>query len=265
MANPQKENGYVPIANHIYDAFRAIRIPGEARQILDCIIRQTYGYNKLEDRIALVQFCEWTGMKKPEVCRALAKLQMMNIIVGKKANRRDIATKYSFNKNYDNWVPLAKKQKLVGEKANGKIKKPLQNIELSLAKKPPSKDILKYNIQKTRELTPAKNAIIFFKGIDDLLNKIESNEAGNTKLFLQQIEAKYQGAKKDVIWREIKKFHSYWTELNGTGTKQRWQKQDAFQVDRRLVTWFGKVNEFKEVDIKSNNKYQVGSVQKKKQ
>ena len=35
MANPQKENGYVPVANAIFEAFRSIRISGEARQVLD--------------------------------------------------------------------------------------------------------------------------------------------------------------------------------------------------------------------------------------
>ena len=46
MANPQKENGYTSIANDIVEALAGIRIPGEARQCLDVILRKTYGWNK---------------------------------------------------------------------------------------------------------------------------------------------------------------------------------------------------------------------------
>lgn len=282
MANPQKEKGYVPIANTIFEAFRSIRIPGEARQVLDCIIRQTYGYNKKEDRISLQQFSDWTGLEKPEVCRALAKLQIMKLIIGEKANSRKIATKYSLNKNYDEWVPLAKKPIIVGEKANNKKPKKEPKNEVAnpekeeskrdidtslaetptkrlLAKKPPSKDNTKDNIQKTGELTPAKSARMFFKGVKDLMEKVESEEALSTRTFLQQLEQKYPEAKKGLIWTEIKKFYFYWTELNGTGTKERWEKQDAFQVDRRLLTWFMKIEQFKRSEI-NNKETKVGKL-----
>ncbi len=270
MANPQKEHGYVAIANDIYDAFRSIRISGEARQVLDCIIRQTYGYNKKTDRIALSQFCEWTGMKKPEVCRALAKLQMMKIVIGKKANHKNIATEYGLNKNYEEWILLAKKPTSIGKKANTKIKKPLRRIEVPLAILPPSKDIIQTNIQKTGEkaltqtATPRIITNTFFKGVQDLKDKIVSDEAEATKQFLKALSEKHNTVPKDKLWNEIVKFELYWTELNGSGTKQRWQKQDSFQVERRLVTWFGNIKDFEKKNTIKNNKYRVGSVQKKK-
>lgn len=43
---------------------------------------------------------------------------------------------------------------------------------------------------------------------------------------------------------EIEKFISYWTELNKSGTKQRWELQSTFEVGRRLTTWFSKIKEF---------------------
>ena len=148
MASPQKEHGYVPVANEIYDAFVRTRIPGEARQVLDLIIRKTYGYQKKEDAIALSQFVEKTGMRKPDVCRALAKLLTMNVIVSEKANDRFGVTKYSLNKNYEKWQPLAKKLTLVSEKANAKIKKPLRHMKTPLAKKRHTKDKYKDNTTK---------------------------------------------------------------------------------------------------------------------
>ncbi len=40
---------------------------------------------------------------------------------------------------------------------------------------------------------------------------------------------------------EFAKFVSYWTELNGTGKKQKWQLQKTFEVRRRLATWFANI------------------------
>ncbi len=48
----------------------------------------------------------------------------------------------------------------------------------------------------------------------------------------------------EVLNREFDKFILYWTEPNGTGTKQRWQLQKTFDVRRRLVTWLEKFNSF---------------------
>ena len=46
MVSPQWENGYTKIANEILESLARIRINGEARQVLDVIIRKTYGYGK---------------------------------------------------------------------------------------------------------------------------------------------------------------------------------------------------------------------------
>lgn len=106
MASPQKENGFTPIANEILEALAMIRIPGEANQLLQVIIRKTYGFNKSEDAIALSQFVLKTGLKKNSVCRAINKLKQMNII-HQKVN--DIAKTYRFNKDFSTWRPFTKK------------------------------------------------------------------------------------------------------------------------------------------------------------
>ena len=35
----------------------------------------------------------------------------------------------------------------------------------------------------------------------------------------------------------IQEFVDYWTEMLPNGKKQRWQKQKAFDVNRRLIAW----------------------------
>lgn len=108
MANPQKENGYTGIANEILENLAKFRIPGEAGQILFVIIRQTYGYQKKEDRISISQFCEKTGLKKSNVCRAIAKLVKMNIVIQKNYGCKSIKG-YSINKDYEKWSKVLQK------------------------------------------------------------------------------------------------------------------------------------------------------------
>lgn len=108
MAAPQAENGFTRIANDILEALARIRIPGEARQILDVILRKTYGWGKKEDHISLSQFHEATGIKKPSIIRAIKQLLAMKlIIVSEKANAKGQV--YAFKKDFDSWQPREKR------------------------------------------------------------------------------------------------------------------------------------------------------------
>lgn len=141
MASPQVEAGYVRIATEIQDAFCRTRIPGEERQILDVIIRKTYGWNKCEDAISLSQFVEMTGINKPCVIRAIQGLLSKKIIsVIQKDN--EPAKIYKFNKDYHLWQPLSKKITL-----SKKIISVIKKDNPSLSKKIPTIDtVTKDNI-----------------------------------------------------------------------------------------------------------------------
>lgn len=106
MANPQLEDGFLRIANEVWEHLTAIRIPGRARQVLDFIIRKTWGFSKKEDKIPLSQFVEATGIDKRQLHREFTTLQKMNLItkIGD-----GISVTYSFNKDYDTWIPSPKK------------------------------------------------------------------------------------------------------------------------------------------------------------
>ncbi len=39
---------------------------------------------------------------------------------------------------------------------------------------------------------------------------------------------------------ELKKFILYWTEKNTTGTKEKWQLRETFEVKRRISQWLGR-------------------------
>jgi len=111
MASPQVENGYIRIANELWDALCKIRIPGECRQVFDVIIRNTYGFNKKEDRISLSQFEEMTGIKRQNIKRAIDKLISMNMVFIER--KTTCVSSFRVNKNYDEWKPLDKRETVI--------------------------------------------------------------------------------------------------------------------------------------------------------
>lgn len=101
VACPQKENGNTEIAHEILEAFCRFRIPGEIRQIVDVVIRKTYGWHKTWDVISHKQFQDMTGMKKQNEGRSLQTAIDHKLVI-----RNDDRLK--FNKNYDEWVSFRK-------------------------------------------------------------------------------------------------------------------------------------------------------------
>lgn len=134
MESPQLENGYLKIANEIFDAFCRTRISGVERQILDCILRKTYGWGKCEDAISLSQFAVMTGVKKPNIERAINGLLSKKIITIIK-NDNDGINVYRFVKDFSKWAPLPKKITL-----SKMIKNVIKNDNLPLSKMIPTKD-----------------------------------------------------------------------------------------------------------------------------
>lgn len=105
--------------------------------------------------------------------------------------------------------------------------------------------------ENTREVvaiatpTPKEQSLRFFEMVKSNSKEFED--------YLLNFKGSAELAKK-----EIQKFTLYWTELNSTGTKQRWEKEKTFEVKKRLATWLSKVGNFK--GQQSNNKYQATSV-----
>jgi len=175
MASPQVENGYTKIANELFDALAASRIPGEQRQCLDVIIRKTYGFNKKWDYIALSQFYDATGINKPHIIRALKCLILKNLIIAKKGNKK--GSSYCINKNYHSWNLLPKKV-MIAKKGNP-----------SLPKKVPTKDnTTKDNIYITPNLGEFENVKIKEDDLLKLKNKFSNDWTQKIEDLSQYIE-----------------------------------------------------------------------------
>lgn len=206
MANPQVENGHVAIANEIYDALCRFRIPGEERQVLDVIIRKTYGWNKKEDAISLSQFVEMTGMNKPHIIMAIKGLLLKKVIIITE-NGNAPAKVYRFNKNYDEWKPLPKKvilpKTVISVTENSKASLPktvptkdtntkttiTKTIEQQIPIWVPLKTFQDYQASRSKKLKPASYDRFFKK----LKRLSESSKSSPEEILNQSIENGWEG------------------------------------------------------------------------
>lgn len=99
---PQLENGYLKIANELFEALLKTNLGGYERRVFDAILRKTYGYNKKDDFIALSQIEQLTNISKPHISRALSKLISYNMVT-KIGNPTKIGNRLSVNKDFLTW------------------------------------------------------------------------------------------------------------------------------------------------------------------
>lgn len=88
-----------------------------------------------------------------------------------------------------------------------------------------------------KQETPGDFAKRFFSADPGIPNQAVEDIINNIKTKT--------GAPEEAIQQEVNKFILYWTEPNKSGTKQRWQTEKTFEVQRRLFTWLsraGKIN-----------------------
>ena len=212
MANPQAEDGHVDIANEIMEALAKIRIPGEARQILDFILRKTYGWHKKEDSISLTQFEKGTGLERNQVCRGLRKLLQMNLIYKGSDNGVPIHSDntvptisiYGFQKDFDKWKgsynPVTSDKSVTGGS---------------------DKDVLRV----VTKVSPTKETI----------QKKTKQKKGRTILMAD--EEFWKEVKKIYTWvdinREIQKMKGYMLTPKG----KRWR-----MTQQRVIEWLGRID-----------------------
>lgn len=231
MANPQLEDGYFKISNEYWDARIKIRIPGEASQVLDFIIRKTWGWGKKEDYISLSQFVSATGISRNNVIRAREILISMNLIVVSKNNGG--LTKYKVNKYFNTWKPIPKSKRGSLKKETWESQKRdvskkrigvSQKRELGESQKRDiQKTLLQNTIYKRKESGKAEEEEIDLEPIDEEL----------TELLLSQI------LKEHPKWKLIKPSEQKKARKDWPQVFARLRKIDFRSVDeiREIITW----------------------------
>lgn len=99
-----------------------------------------------------------------------------------------------------------------------------QKIDPGVVARKPAKEI--------KSSTPAENARLFFQ-----------DEAGLVDKIINRI-TELSGQTEEVVKAEVQNFTRYWTELNKSGTKQRWELERTFEVQKRLETWFKRAGKY---------------------
>jgi phage replication O-like protein O len=97
VANPQRENGHIDIANEIVEQLARINLSAYEWRVLWAVLRKTYGWHKKSDSVPVSQIVEITGMRQPHVSRAKASLLKKQLLF-------EQAEKIGFQKNYELWV-----------------------------------------------------------------------------------------------------------------------------------------------------------------
>lgn len=130
MANPQKENGFTPIAHELIEKLGAMPLSSNEFRVLLMVFRETYGRwdkekrkQKKENVISGSYLANITRLKRQNVHRALASLIQKKVIYRRKINDRVIL--YGIQKNWELWeglvigtdyklssAPMTKNQKL---------------------------------------------------------------------------------------------------------------------------------------------------------
>ena len=105
VASPQTEDGYFKLSNELAEAFSRLQLSGNQWRILWAILRQTYGWNRKEDKISYTQFCQKTGLDRRHVGRELKSL-INRKIIAKIGNSNPVT--YRLQKDYSQWLPLPK-------------------------------------------------------------------------------------------------------------------------------------------------------------
>lgn len=94
------ENGFIRIANELFDAILAGPITSQEMSVLLSIVRKTYGYGKKQDDVSASQLGKLCNMSRPHVTEALNSLARKNIINKQPGIHGSII---SIQKDYSQW------------------------------------------------------------------------------------------------------------------------------------------------------------------
>ena len=184
MANPQREDGHVDIANEIVEVLAKTYLSSYESQVLWAIFRKTYGWHKKEDWITNTQISDMTGIAESHISRTIKKLIQRKIII--RVNK-----KLAFQKDYDQWEKLPKQ--VTSEKLPIQDKKlPKQVIKVTqtgIKKLPKQVDTKETKRNYTKETIQKKN-LLHSEIIKYLNQKTRAHYKVNTPETIKHINAR---------------------------------------------------------------------------
>ena len=105
--SPQLENGYLRIANELYEAILKFQFSKRELLVVLSIIRKTYGYGKKKDDISLSQITNMTNIRPEHVSRTVNHLSVIKVLLKQQGK---YSQNIELNKKYGEWLVLPKQQ-----------------------------------------------------------------------------------------------------------------------------------------------------------
>jgi phage replication O-like protein O len=242
-SSPQLEDGYIRIANELYDAILAYPFTGRQLKVLLAILRKTYGYGKKVDDMSASQIGDLCGLERTHVTATLNQLAGMSVIAKSAGVYGSVV---GINKDHKSWI--LDRTESVQVDQNGTRTKTVQGVpKLSFArtesvrvdrtKSVHTKDNLpKDNQQKKSTCANADAFARFWAAYPKRKSRAQAEKAfakidPSEQLMATIIEA-IERAKTSEDWRKAKgQFVPYpATWLNARGWEDEGQDQVAQEV-----------------------------------
>lgn len=109
--NPQKEDGYTPIANELLEAILKADFSKRQLLVIMAIARMTYGYSRKADALSGWQIASMINIDRSHVSKTLNELHELNVINKLETGREShgvLVNEIQINKKYKEWLTVAK-------------------------------------------------------------------------------------------------------------------------------------------------------------
>lgn len=103
MANPQKENGYTPIANELLEAICKAKLNATQKSIILAVCRFTYGFSRVSCIMSISFVAQAVNLSIRQVSKEMLKLIDQKVIFVVQESTKTKAREIMLNKNYDDW------------------------------------------------------------------------------------------------------------------------------------------------------------------
>ena len=109
--NPQKEDGYTPIANELLEAILRADFSKRQMLVILTIARMTFGYSKKSDALSGWQIASITGIDRSHISKTINELVELNVVKKLDLGREShgiFVHELTINKHYKDWITVAK-------------------------------------------------------------------------------------------------------------------------------------------------------------
>lgn len=105
MASPQLENGFLRIANEVWDRLMAANLNGTQLALVMAVIRKTWGYvGKHEGAaVSIAQFAAMTGYTERGIRAGIRSLTSQGVLIQVSAPTFSQPSVWRFNKDWEQW------------------------------------------------------------------------------------------------------------------------------------------------------------------